>query len=161
IFLIPNEKAGFNIPQRPGKNEMAVTGLRNIFIDLNKNARPVSATRNILLDDLNIVSVCVRQLIGTKLSAEAEEQRIPLPLVDWMTEKNKIETGPFLTTILLLDDYVKFALKLPVEPTQLVEPDDRDKIKGWLESRFGASGQQLDDLMQEVDRSIELNVPLT
>src|SRR5262249_13835071 len=96
IFLIPAKKAGFKIPQQPGENEVAIIGLRNIFIDLNKNARPVSATRNILLDDLNIVSVCVRQLIGNKLSADTEEQRIPLPLVDWMTEKNKIETGPFL-----------------------------------------------------------------
>ena len=105
IFVVPDQAAGF---EQPAGAETHVAALRRIFIDLNKNAREVSKVRQVLLDDTDIVSVCTRTLIGERLTQQDEVgDRIPLSLVDWVSEVNKIETGPFVTTVLILRDVVE------------------------------------------------------
>ena len=82
--------------------------LRKLFIDLNKHANKVNRAREILLDDRDPHSVCVRALVSNELSGdlsqlEAAQPSMPLSLVDWHTEQAKFDAGPFLTTILGLD----------------------------------------------------------
>jgi hypothetical protein len=159
IFLIPDSRVGFVEPPQPTGAVQAISTLRQVFIDLNKNARPVSRVRNILLDDVDIVSVCVRLLMGERLSDKPEKDRIPLAFVDWMSErKNKIEEGPFVTTVLLLRDIVEEAIR----PPDMEEFEEEDKgIRRWLQDRFEPSAEQLSDLMSQVQRCFHLEVPLS
>ena len=82
--------------------------LRIVFIDLNKHAKVPTRARQILLDDKDPTSVCVRALVGDTVSGDTENltespPRLPLALVDWHTEQAKFDEGPYLTTILTLD----------------------------------------------------------
>jgi len=159
IFLIPDEKAGYVEPQQPEEEQSVIASLRRVFIDLNKNSRPVSRARNILLDDLDIPSVCVRTLIGEKLSAEPEEGKLPLAVVDWVSEKNKFETGPFITTILTLYELVIEVLgsTCNFEPSS----EDDSNIKKWLVDKFSLDTDELEDLMDRVKRCYYQEIPLT
>jgi DGQHR domain-containing protein len=157
IFLLPHEKVGFSRPSQ--MNESVFSSLRRIFIDLNVNARPVSRARNILLNDTDISSVCTRSLVGTKLSNTEEADRIPLGLVDWVSEKNKFESGQFLSTILVLEEIVKYTIDLK----NLRNPEDEyDKdIEKWFESNLSPSPEQLDAYMNQARRCFNQEVPLT
>lgn len=91
--------------------------LRRLFIDLNKHAKVPSRARQILLDDRDPSSICVRAVVGTQLKAGRAElaenpPRLPLSLVDWHSEQAKFETGPYLTTVLGLDWTVAKLLRI-------------------------------------------------
>ena len=106
IFVICAEELGYENPH----NDTVIEVMRKIFIDLNKNATPVSRTRQILLDDSDASSICVRSLIGEELKDGTEDlelNRLPITLVDWHTEQAKVDQGPYLTSVLGLDGYVK------------------------------------------------------
>ena len=106
IFVVCAEELGYVNPH----NESVIDVMRKIFIDLNKNATPVSRTRQILLDDSDASSICVRSLIGEELKDGTEDlelNRLPITLVDWHTEQAKVDQGPYLTSVLGLDGYVK------------------------------------------------------
>ena len=82
--------------------------LRKVFIDLNKHAKVPTRARQILLDDKDPTSVCVRALVGEALcdgtaELEGNPPRLPLSLVDWHTEQAKFDEGPYVTTILVVD----------------------------------------------------------
>ena len=150
IFIIADERVGFRTPHAVGEGMRTVGALRALFIDLNKNARPVSKTRNILLDDLDVVSVATRALIGRSLSNADEETRIPLPLNDWLTDKNKIEDGPFVTTVMLLNEAIG---RLLAPPDPQLDPDDdsADKVGLWLEATLPpATPTEREDIMRQV-----------
>lgn len=140
IFVIADERVGFRTPQAIGEKTRTVGALRALFIDLNKNARQVSATRNILLDDLDVVSVCTRALIGRSLSSREEAGRIPLALVDWLSDKNKIEDGPFVTTVMLLHEAVKRLLDAP-DPLLDTEDNSVEKVGFWLDRMMPTAEQ--------------------
>jgi hypothetical protein len=160
ILLIPSPKVGYSEPPQPkGHGKSVVHSLRRIFIDLNKHAKPVTRSRNILLDDQDIVSVCIRSVIGKKLSEETEKNRVPLALVDWISEKNKFESGPFFTTILILYDIIDQALERP--NTKEPEEEDDNKIRQWLRNVFGTNETQTDEIMSQVNRCYLQEVPLT
>lgn len=158
IFLVPDKRAGFVEPPLPESAATTVSTLRRIFIDLNKNARPVTRARNILLDDQDIVSVCTRSLVGQRLTDKEEANRIPLPVVDWISERNKFDTGPFVTTILLLHEIVGRVLDMPkFDGFDIDDP----KIPEWLARKFDPNDQQLQDLVSQIQRCINQEVPIT
>ena len=160
IFLIPDERLGYVEPPQPHDRQSVISSLRRVFIDLNKNAREVSRTRNILLDNQDITSVCTRLLMGDRLTDDPEEGRIPLPLVDWVSEaNNKIETGPFMTTVLLLHEIVDSALD--TRRVGELEDEEDASVRQWLVRTFGPSEAELEDLMLQVRRSFNQGVPLT
>lgn len=104
IFLVLSPDVGY-----VAADDMAVVDvLRKVFIDLNKHAKVPSRTRQILLDDKEPTSVCVRALVGKTLcdgvkELDATPPRLPLSLVDWHTEQAKFDDGPYVTTILIVD----------------------------------------------------------
>lgn len=133
IFLIADERVGFKTPHAKSDASRTVSALRSVFIDLNKNAKPVSPSRTILLDDLSIVSVATRSLMGRSLGDTNDAERIPLSLIDWMTDRNKIEDGPFLTTVTLLHEAVRHLLAVP--DLQMDEDDNSvSKVERWLDA---------------------------
>lgn len=131
IFLVADERIGFQTPKGADEKPRSVSALRSVFIDLNKNAKPVSPTRNILLDDLEITSVCTRSVIGRSLGETVDPTRVPLALVDWMTDRNKIDDGPFVTTVMLLQEAVSRLIDVP---DLLMDEDDNSvgKVAKWL-----------------------------
>jgi len=145
IFVIPHVSLGYTEPPIKKHDKSIISSLRRIFIDLNKNARQVSTIRNILLDDQDLVSVCTRNLIGEKLSEEPEVDRIPLGLIDWVSEKNKFETGPFLSTVLIIYEIINKALEDPKKKE--AEGIDDQTIKNWLERVFSPSEKEMELLM--------------
>jgi hypothetical protein len=157
IFIIPDNRVGFIEPPLPKGAMTTVTTLRRIFIDLNKNARSVSTTRNILLDDQEVESVCTRTLIGEKLSDKQEKDRIPLPMVDWVSGKNKFDMGPFLTTILVLHQIVTEALKTPA--FEDLDPDS-PRISEWLSEKFNPDDKEHSDILSQIQRCINREMPI-
>jgi len=108
--------------------------LRQLFIDLNKHAKTVNRARQILLDDIEVASVCVRSLVGSQLSAGTSElneefPRLPLSLVDWHSEQARFDEGPYVTTILGLDFAVSTLLQLKIR-----ESTDYGKIRSELKN---------------------------
>jgi hypothetical protein len=92
-----------------------VTLLRSLFIDLNKHAKQVSRTRQIILDDKDPHSLCVRALIGNSLvdgikDLTSKEPCLPLSIVDWHREQAKFDEGPYIGTVLGMDWIVSKAL---------------------------------------------------
>jgi hypothetical protein len=104
ILLVFDEQVGYEGPQ----NRPTVELLRRLFIDLNKHAQTVTRGRQILLDDWDPNSICVRSLLQNELAGNLDAladqpPRLPLSLVDWHSEQAKFDTGPYLTTVLGLD----------------------------------------------------------
>ena len=111
--------------------------LRRLFIDLNKHAQKVSRARQILLDDRDPASICVRAFIGSQLTHGEEEltsspPTLPLSLVDWHSEQARFDDGPYLTTILGTDWAI--AKTLNIKPFEDPMAHDRiDKLITRLE----------------------------
>ena len=104
IFVTLDPRFGYETRSQ----ESLVDVLRVVFIDLNKHAKIPSRARQILLDDKDPTSVCVRALVGESVTGDtadlhAQPKRLPLSLVDWHTEQAKFDEGPYVTTILTLD----------------------------------------------------------
>lgn len=104
IFVVLDPAFGYVAPRPTPLVEV----LRTVFIDLNKHAKIPTRARQILLDDKDPASICVRALIGGALRDGIDElherpARMPLSLVDWHTEQAKFDDGPYVTTILVLD----------------------------------------------------------
>lgn len=116
ILLLLDERVGFKAPEERPVVEL----LRSLFIDLNKHAKIVSRPRQILLDDRDPHALCVRTLMAGTLSDSIaslepidafQPPRLPLSLVDWHSENyNKVDKGPYLTTVLGLDGLVNLIL---------------------------------------------------
>lgn len=104
IFVALDRRFGYEA----AVSKALVDVLRVIFIDLNKHAKIPTRARQILLDDKDPTSVCVRALVGETVTGdttdlEATPARLPLALVDWHTEQAKFDEGPYVTTVLTLD----------------------------------------------------------
>lgn len=86
--------------------------MRKLFTDLNRHSVPVSRSRQILLDDYDPQSLCVRRSLQRNLIdvsdgwRSSEPDRIPLALVDWHTDDAKFSEGPYVTTLLALDQLI-------------------------------------------------------
>lgn len=105
-ILIFDEALGFSAPDEANIGDMQL--LRRFFIDLNKHAKKVSRTRQILLEDTEPHALCVRKIMddtmaGSVKSLDISEPCLPLSLVDWHRDSSKFDTGPYLTTVITLD----------------------------------------------------------
>lgn len=143
ILIVLHPELGFS-----GGNDRGslIDTLRRLFIDLNKHARTVSRARQILLDDRDPVSICVRGIVGSQLSQgttelSASPPRLPLSVVDWHTEQAKFDDGPYLTTILGLDWTV--ARVMGIKP--LEDPMSFDEIATLISRLEGSLGIRLAD----------------
>jgi hypothetical protein len=135
ILVVLHPDLGF---RQDSASAGVVDTLRKLFIDLNKHARTVSRARQILLDDRDPASLCVRAMVGKQLTTGDDSLRqtpphLPLTLVDWHSEQAKFDEGPYLTTILGLDWMV--ATLLAIKP--LENPlafDEHERLLNRLES---------------------------
>lgn len=116
LFLLLDSKAGFkgsNADQAPAIKVIA----REIFTDLNKNAKEVDLATQIILDDRSLESCCVRSLITTR-TCEDHETLLPLSLLRWREANNRFDTRYYLNSLinihLIVEDII--GLDLPSDP---------------------------------------------
>jgi hypothetical protein len=116
LFLLLDSKAGFkgsSADQAPAIKVIA----REIFTDLNKNAKEVDLATQIILDDRSLESCCVRSLITTR-TCEDHETLLPLSLLRWREANNRFDTRYYLNSLINIHLIVEeiIGLDLPSNP---------------------------------------------
>jgi DGQHR domain-containing protein len=151
IFLILDERVGFK-----GRSENLLGTLREIFIDLNKNARRVPKSRLILLEDLDIQSLCVRTLLASN-AKETSSDVLPLSLVIWQEDEAKFDAesrySHAITSVLNLNEIVHSCLA--VKPFEEIDRLDGSQIR-----RYVAQLNAKLELDPEVEASIKEHLEL-
>lgn len=144
ILLILDERVGFK-----GRPKGLIGTLRDIFIDLNKNARDVPRSRLILLEDRNLRSLCVRTLLASR--ANEVSNTLPLSMVTWKEDEAKFDSGYSITSVLNLDDIVSYCLPLPGS-TDLLEKEEVKRYIGNIKGKLKLSLE----IQNSIDKRVEL-----
>lgn len=158
IFLVFDERLGFKMQGR----ESVTSVLRDVFIDLNKHAEKVQRARQILLDDRDPVSRCVRALIADQLSDSLDSVyespfELPLSLIDWHSEEAKFHEGPYLCSVLQADWIVSRVLGTK----SISDSTDYEAIGKQLTALKGALGLNVDEIRDRLDQNVEAQVPFS
>lgn len=122
IFLMLHEGAGFvggDIRSASGIKGIA----REIFTDLNKNAREVDLATQIILDDLSVEACCVRSLV-TDSTCTDDENLLPLSLLRWQEANNRFDQKYYLNSLvnlhLLVKDLLGFKAPDPMNKNEVL-----------------------------------------
>ncbi|MGD2180174.1 DNA sulfur modification protein DndB [Lusitaniella coriacea] len=126
IFVLLHEKAGFQHTQDQVEHSIRSIS-RELFTDLNKNAKTVDKARELILDDKSINARCVRTLL-TDSTAQDSEHLLPLALVRWQDDSNRFDKSYYLNSLVHLDLLVKALLNLK-EPS---DPMDKKQVKSFI-----------------------------
>jgi hypothetical protein len=111
LFLLISPQAGYrNEKQSTLKGIRAIA--RELFTDLNKNAKTVDSARQLVLDDWDLTARCVRELI-TDEAARDSKVILPLTLVRWQDAINRFDTSFYLNSLVHLQMLVEDVLNLP------------------------------------------------
>jgi DGQHR domain-containing protein len=158
LILLLDPAVGFEAPEATDMTTM----LRRLFIDLNKHAEKVSRARQILLDDRDPISRCVRAFIADQLSPdlselEARPPRFPLSLIDWHSEQAKFNEGPYLTTVLGVDWIVSTLLGQKT----IQDLTAYDKIRDQLRSLCYRLEISLSEALERVDAAQDQERPFS
>lgn len=102
--------------------------LREIFIDINKNAKPVTKTRNIIMDDLELASILTKELI---CSDGSSNDCLRSEILDWQSDDPRPENDFQLTTIMILHRLIS---ELYLENAELTNKNswEEDKINSFV-----------------------------
>lgn len=152
IFLIFDPRVGFTSSESVDMTQM----MRTIFIDLNKHARNVSRARQILLDDRDPFSRCVRTVLSGELSdgmtaLESDPPCLPLSLVDWHSEQAKFDRGPYITTILGLE----WLVSLVLGQKTIADPTNYSKFESQISKLSFRLGVNLSDASSRLETAKE------
>ena len=134
IFILLHPEAGFKNNQ--DQSDYSIRGIsRELFTDLNKNAKTVDRARELILDDRSINARCVRTLL-TEKTAEDSNAIIPLSLVRWQDDSNRFDTSYYLNSLVNLDLLVSDLLDL--NPPR--DPMEKNQVMGFIKSVNSALG---------------------
>jgi len=125
LFLMLHKEAGFIAPSSNSTPNIKAIA-REIFTDLNKNAREVDLATQIILDDLSIESCCVRALV-TDTTCTDDDTLLPLSLLRWQEANNRFDQKYYLNSLVNLHLLVKelLALKSP-------DPMNKSEVLGFI-----------------------------
>jgi len=128
IFLLLHESVGFVTGASTSTGIRTIA--REIFTDLNKNAKEVDLATQIILDDRSLASCCVRSMI-TEGTCSDHETRLPLSLLRWQDANNRFDQRYFLNALVNLHLIVEDVLDLnpPVR-----EAMDKKKVLGFIKA---------------------------
>jgi hypothetical protein len=141
IFVLLNSKAGFDNTQSQTSHSIRSIS-RELFTDLNKNAKTVDRARELILDDKSIHARCVRTLL-TDSTAKDDKDLLPLSLVRWQDDVNKFDNSYYLNSLVHLDLLVKALLDLK-EPS---DPMEERQIKAFIKDinqTLGIDGKEVE-----------------
>lgn len=126
IFLLLHDRVGFKAA--PGSSSGIKAIAREIFTDLNKNAREVDLATQIILDDRSLASCCVRSLI-TEGTCCYDDRLLPLSLLRWQDANNRFDQRYFLNSLVNLHLIIEDLLDL-TPPTK--DPMDKGKALKFI-----------------------------
>lgn len=137
LFLLLHDSVGFKAP-----SEIAKAGIRRvareIFTDLNKNARSVDEAREIVLDDRSLPALCARQLVTRDTGADSDIE-LPLTLVRWQEANARFDQGYFINSLVNLHQLVEGTLQLETPSDPLDAAEVKKYIK-TIDANLSASG---------------------
>jgi hypothetical protein len=134
LFVLLDPSAGFENVQ--SEADYSIRGIaRELFTDLNKNAKTVDKARELILDDKSISAQCVRTLL-TESTAKDTKDRLPLSLVRWQDDSNRFDSSYYLNSLVHLDLLVSAILDL--KPPR--DPMEKKQVFDFLESIDSALG---------------------
>ncbi len=120
--------------------------IREIFVDINKNAEPVRGARRILLDDRDVQAVFARDLIKD----EDNPNGLRYEVVDWKRETARPESPHQLTTIVVLYEIIKLLFGNTVKLETELDINTELERKGFLPISTSDSIDDLSDKQIEV-----------
>jgi hypothetical protein len=135
LFVLLHEKVGFNASSSGNKANTIKGIAREIFTDLNKNAKEVDLATQIILDDRNLESCCVRSLI-TSRTCQNSDTLLPLSLLRWREANNRFDNSYYLNSLVNLHLIIEDAIDIELPR----EPMDANSVRGYinsLEERLG------------------------
>ena len=141
IFVLLHSKAGFNDTQSQTNHSIKSIS-RELFTDLNKNAKTVDRARELILDDKSIHARCVRTLL-TDSTAQDAKDLLPLSLVRWQDDVNKFDSSYYLNSLVHLDLLVKALLDLNEPKDPLEEKQIKTYIKD-INQALGINGKEVE-----------------
>jgi hypothetical protein len=154
IFLLLHESAGFK--QADGSGNQGIKPIaREVFTDLNKNAREVDLATQIILDDRSIEAACVRSLV-TDSTCMDSDKLIPLSMVRWKEANNRFDQKYFVNSLVNLHLLVRDLLGLepPRDPMSVSDAknflQDATKLLGiGLPPRIEYEGDSLSEYYEK------------
>jgi hypothetical protein len=173
IFLLLHHSVGF--VAAAGANPGIKTIAREIFTDLNKNAKEVDLATQIILDDRSLASCCVRSLITEGTCADHDE-KLPLSLLRWQDANNRFDQRYFLNALVNLHVIVEDLLDLNPPTREAMEKNKvltfinaAKQVVGMPDPQTGESklvnsdGQDLEEFYKQrfLDEEDEPKAPLS
>ena len=157
IFLILDDRVGF----KENRENSLIKTLREIFIDLNRNARGVPKSRIILLDDLDIQYFCVRTLLASH-AKDPSPKTLPLSMVTWREDEAKFDSGYSLTTVLNLNDIVGSCLGgASLETIEALEEDEIKKYVGTIKAKLELDSEILNSVEEHIQLCVSRDDPFS
>jgi hypothetical protein len=135
IFVLIAPEAGF-ANERAGAESSIRMLSRELFTDLNKNAKAVDRARELILDDWSIEARCMRTLVTSETARDSKDV-LPLTLVRWQEENNRFDTSYYLNSLVHLDLLLDSVLEL--RPPH--NPMEKDEVVGYIDSINTALGE--------------------
>lgn len=134
LFVLLHPNTGFQNVQ--SEADYSIRGIaRELFTDLNKNAKTVDKARELILDDNSLSAQCVRTLL-TKSTAQDAKDRLPLSLIGWQENLNRFDSSYYLNSLVHLDLLVSAILDL--KPPR--DPMEKKQVFDFIDSIDSALG---------------------
>jgi hypothetical protein len=150
IFLLLDPAVGFKTAA--GSNNSGIKAIaREIFTDLNKNAREVDMATQIILDDRSVASCCVRELV-TDSTCTDDDTLLPLSLLRWQEANNRFDQKYYLNSLVNLHLIVEDLLDL--EPPPAREAMSKSRALAFIEKASRQLGKGPDRRIE--DRGVDL-----
>jgi hypothetical protein len=141
LFVLLHPSAGYQNVQ--SEANYSIRGIaRELFTDLNKNAKTVDRARELILDDKSINAQCVRILL-TERTGEDAKDRLPLSLVRWQDDSNRFDSSYYLNSLVNLDLLVSATLDLKPPHDPMDNKQVQDFIKS-INSSLGINEQEVE-----------------
>lgn len=155
IFLLLSDEAGFKKgAHHAGKGIKAIA--REIFTDLNKNAKTVDKATEIILDDRNLISRCVRELV-TDETCQDSDSKLPLSLVRWRDANNRFDKDYFLNSLVHLSVMVDDILDLQIPSKSGMDKNGVQKFINDISKKLGDASQKLVSDGEDLDAYYQKN----
>ncbi|OUE40776.1 hypothetical protein BZY95_13755 [Billgrantia desiderata SP1] len=136
IFVLISEEVGFKKRVELGDSSIRAIA-REIFTDLNKNAKEVDKARELILDDWSINAQCLRTLI-TDETAKDSDVLIPLSLIRWADSNNRFDSNYYLNSLVHIDQLINSVLDIRYPR----DPLDKEQVVKYIHSLKMALGRE-------------------
>jgi len=134
VFIDASSKY-FDLSSKGG-NITPVKLFRKVFIDINRTPAIVSTSKQIIMDDMDVVSLFVQAVVDD--DQDSSDMFLPPQIIDWHTPAEKYEL-PYLTSIIQLKDILLNYFLDKASISSFNDLKSKDKVQNWydtLQSRF-------------------------